>query len=123
MTWHHVMGYNIYVDMKKGGQMNISFTAHHCDSSQPLESYAADKFEKILKHSDYKIVDAKVTFQVDNLNKIVQATLSLPQNRRIFATTSSNDMYVSIDKLVAKLDAQVRRIHSKNANHREHGGS
>ncbi|HJN37256.1 MAG TPA: ribosome-associated translation inhibitor RaiA [Gammaproteobacteria bacterium] len=103
--------------------MNITFTAHHCDSSQPLESYAAEKFEKILKHSDYKVVDAKVTFSVDNLNKIAQASLSLPQKRRVFATTSSTDMYASIDKLVAKIDAQVRRIHSKGAKHRDHGDS
>lgn len=101
--------------------MNITFTAHHCDSSQPLEDYAVDKFEKILKHSDYKIIDAKVTFSVDNLNKVAQASLLLPQKRRVFATTSSSDMYASIDQLVAKLDAQVRRLHSKGVSHRDSG--
>ena len=99
--------------------MNITFTSYHCDSSDSLESYATEKLEKVLKHSDYKVVDAKMTFSVDNLNKIAQATLTLPQKRTVFATTSSNDMYSSIDKLIDKLDAQVRKLHSKDKNHRD----
>lgn len=99
--------------------MNITFTSYHCDSSNSLESYATEKLEKVLKHSDYKVVDAKLTFSVDNLNKVAQGTLLLPQKRRVFATTSTTDMYASIDKLVDKLDAQVRKLHSKDKDHRE----
>ena len=63
-------------------------------------------------------MDAKLTFSVDNLNKVAQGTLLLPQ-RRVFTTTSTTDMYASIDKLVDKLDAQVRKLHSKDKDHRE----
>ena len=97
--------------------MHISFTSHNCPHSDALESYALEKLAILERHSG-KIMKMNVVFDVSHkIRKTVQAVVTLPQKRQVVASSTSEDMYASIDKVTKVLDAKIRKFHSKDTDH------
>lgn len=90
---------------------HINFTGHHIEITPALRDFTSSKFHKLLRHTD-KITSIHVTFTVEKLNQIAEATLHVPGDE-IYASSKSEDMYSSIDKLIEKLNKQLTKYKEK----------
>jgi putative sigma-54 modulation protein len=97
--------------------MEITFTGHQLEVTPALKEFTRDKFEKIIRHYD-RINSINVTFNVDKLQHTVEATISVPQQSIHASSESFESMYVAIDKLIEKLDKQIKRHKEKKTDHK-----
>ncbi|HYQ16983.1 MAG TPA: ribosome-associated translation inhibitor RaiA [Polyangiaceae bacterium] len=86
--------------------MNVSITFRHMDASEAIKKHAAAKLGKLQKFLRQPMT-AKVTISVDKLKHVAEARISAG-GEHLEAKESSNDMYSSIDRMIEKLEAQVR---------------
>jgi putative sigma-54 modulation protein len=89
--------------------MNISITFRHMASSEAIKSYASDKLGKLQKFLRQPMT-AKVTLSIDRMNQIAEARIS-SGGEHLEAKESGEDMYASIDKIMSKLERQIRASH------------
>jgi putative sigma-54 modulation protein len=87
--------------------MNISITFRHMTSSEAIKSHASEKLGKLQKFLRQPMT-AKVTLSIDGLKQIAEARIS-SGGEHLEAKESSEDMYASIDLVMAKLERQIRR--------------
>jgi len=95
--------------------MQIDITGHHVDVTPALRTYVTEKMQKLVRHTD-QVMSMHVILNVEKLQQLAEATVNLNGNT-IFATVTATDMYASIDKLVDKLDRQIRRRKDRITNH------
>jgi putative sigma-54 modulation protein len=89
--------------------MNIAITFRHMDSSDAVKTYASDKVAKIQKFLRQPM-KGQVTLSCQH--RMHSAELVVHSGHEHFhATEESEDMYASIDKVIDKIEAQIR--HSK----------
>ena len=86
--------------------MNITITFRHMDSSSAVKSYAGEKVSKLQKFLRQPMT-AKVTLSVDKLHHVAEARIS-SGGQHLEAREKSDDMYASIDKVIGKLERQIR---------------
>lgn len=86
--------------------MNISITFRHMDASEAIKSYARDKIAKLQKFLRQPMT-AKVTLSLDKLRHVAETRIS-SGGAHLEAKESSDDMYASIDKVIGKLERQIR---------------
>ena len=86
--------------------MNISITFRHMASSEAIKSYASDKLGKLQKFLRQPMT-AKVTLSIDGLTQTAEARIS-SGGEHLEAKESSEDVYASIDKMMSKLERQIR---------------
>ena len=95
--------------------MQINITGHHVEVTPALRAYVTEKMQKLARHFD-QVNSINVILNVEKLQQQAEATVSAA-GRTIFAAESAMDMYASIDKLVDKLDRQVRRYKDRITDH------
>jgi len=95
--------------------MQINITGHHVEVTPALRAYVTEKMQRIARHFD-QVNSIKVILNVEKLQQQAEATVNA-NGRTIFAAESAMDMYASIDKLVDKLDKQVRRYKDRITDH------
>jgi putative sigma-54 modulation protein len=88
--------------------MNISITFRHVGSSEAIKRYASDKVSKLQKFLRQPMT-AKVTLTIDGLKQIAEARVS-SGGEHLEAKESSEDMYASIDRIMSKLERQIRGV-------------
>jgi putative sigma-54 modulation protein len=76
------------------------------DASDAIKSYAADKIGKLQKFLRQPMT-AKVTLSIDRLKHIAETRIS-SGGSHLEAKESSADMYASIDRVIDKLERQIR---------------
>ena len=86
--------------------MNVSITFRHMDASEAIKKHAAAKLNKLQKFLRQPMT-AKVTISVDKLKHVAEARIS-SGGAHLEAKESSDDMYTSIDRMIDKLERQVR---------------
>lgn len=86
--------------------MNISITFRHMDASEAIKTYAADKIGKLQKFLRQPMT-AKVTLSVDRLKHVAETRVS-SGGSHLEAKEASLDMYASIDRVIDKLERQIR---------------
>jgi putative sigma-54 modulation protein len=86
--------------------MNISITFRHMEPSDAIKSYAEDKVAKLQKFLR-RPMTAKVTLALQKLHHVAETRIS-SGGERLEAMEASEDIYASIDKVVAKLERQIR---------------
>lgn len=96
--------------------MNISVTFRHLPSSDALRDHAADKVEKFKKYL-IEPVEVHMVLRVEKIRQIAEITIN-SKNYRAHAIEASHDMYSSIDMVVSKAFAQVRRHKERVKNHK-----
>lgn len=90
---------------------NIQITGRHVHVTDAMKNHAMEKASKIEKFTD-RIIDVNIILDIQKLEhraEIILKTGSI----KIRGVGTSNDMYVSIDKAVAKIDKQLLRYKSK----------
>jgi putative sigma-54 modulation protein len=86
--------------------MNVSITFRHMDASEAIKKHAAAKLGKLQKFLRQPMT-AKVTISVDKLKHVAEARIS-SGGAHLEAKESSDDMYTSIDRMIEKLERQIR---------------
>lgn len=98
--------------------MQIQFIGHNVEVTPALKDYTANKFERLERHTS-KITSIHVTFTVDKLQQIAEATIHVPK-AEIHASAKSENMYNAIVDLVEKLIRQLDKHIDELQDH--HGG-
>lgn len=88
------------------------------DSSSALQTYAQEKIqEKILKFAS-KPTDAHIIFSVDRHQHKAHLSLKGGDGFNVEVEHTCGDMYGSVDMLVDKLQAQLKKQKDKLKNHK-----
>ena len=86
--------------------MNITVTFRHVDASDSIRARATEKIAKLQKFLRQPMT-ARVTVSLEKLLHMVEARIS-SGGERYEAHEATEDMYASIDKVLDKLEAQIR---------------
>ena len=96
--------------------MNINVTFRHLPSSDALREHAKEKVEKFQKYL-VEPVEVHFVLRVEKIRQIAEVNIN-SKNYSAHAIEESQDMYTSIDKVVSKAFAQVRRHKERVKNHK-----
>jgi putative sigma-54 modulation protein len=96
--------------------MQLNISCHHFDLTDAIKQHVEEKLQKITHHFD-QVINVKVILEVEKNSQIAEATIHMSGND-IFAKAESDDMYVSIDQMVNKLDSQIIKHKEKLKSHR-----
>lgn len=97
--------------------MNIyKLIGRNIEITEAMRTYAEDKLEKLDRFSD-QIIDARVVMSYTNNESVgepakVEVQVNVPQGI-IRAEESGQDTYAAIDKVVDKLERQIKRFKGK----------
>ena len=99
--------------------MQLHIKGHHVELTPALKELVESKMQKVERHFPH-ITNVEVILNVVGKNEHkAEAELSLPSSKnKIFAEATSENMYKSIDGMISKLDAQVRK-HKEKLNHHD----
>jgi putative sigma-54 modulation protein len=86
--------------------MNISITFRHMEPSEAIKAYAQDKVSKLQKFLRRPLA-AKVTLSLQKQNHVAETRVS-SGGEHLEAMEESEDIYASIDKVIDKLERQIR---------------
>ena len=96
--------------------MQLNLSGHHLDITSALRQHTNDKLSKI-KHQFDNVMNVNMILEVQKDVQTAEATIHV-RGADLFAKAQSNDMYVSIDQLINKLDSQIIKHKEKLHNHR-----
>lgn len=101
--------------------MNISFNFKNFDPSPHLKDHAKKRFDKISKFLlDSTEAELQVNLAVEKVRQKADVVLNA-DNVHISAYEESPDMYSTIDMVVDKLEAQLRKMREKMKDRRRQG--
>ncbi len=96
--------------------MNIVLSTHNITLTQAIENHLRSKIQK-LEHLDHHAIDARVTLEQDHTRtptKQFKCSIRLGvRGPDLFAEDSESDLYTAIDKVVKKLEQQIRKRRNK----------
>jgi putative sigma-54 modulation protein len=101
--------------------MNISVTFRHVDASESIKRHATDKIAKLQKFLRQPMT-AHVTFSLEKLLHQVEARIASGGDR-FEASETTEDMYASIDKVLGKLERQIRGSKGAARSKKRRGGA
>lgn len=88
--------------------MNLSITFRHMAPSDAIKNYVNEKLGKLQRFLRQPMT-AKVTLSIDRLKQIAEARIS-SGGEHLEAKEDGEDMYASIDKIMSKLERQIRGV-------------
>lgn len=91
--------------------MNISTTSRQYDLAPALKDYAEGKVQHLKRYFD-QIVTAHLVFSLEKYRHKVEITLHV-NGKDFVSEDESDDMYVSVDRSVDKLERQLKRHKDK----------
>ncbi|WP_432736009.1 ribosome hibernation-promoting factor, HPF/YfiA family [Maridesulfovibrio sp. FT414] len=98
--------------------MNVAFTFKNFDASEHLKEYANTRFSKLEKYvTNPENTEMQVNLSVDKFRHVAEVILS-SDHLHISAFEVSEDMYSTVDMVLDKLEAQLRRAREKMRSHR-----
>ena len=87
--------------------MEINVTFRHSKSSRVLQDHIQDKVQRLSKYF-IKPTNAHVTLNVEGTRHV--AEISLSEDHSLFnARVLSHDMYLSVDRALAKIERQLKK--------------
>lgn len=92
--------------------MQFSVTFRHMEASEALKSYAKERMDRIRKYLPDPIA-CHVVFGVERHNHRVDVNFQLHNGLAIAGHEITENMYSSIDLVIAKIERQVRRYKGK----------
>jgi putative sigma-54 modulation protein len=101
--------------------MNITVTFRHVDASDAIRQRATEKIAKLQKFLRQPMT-ARVTVSLEKLLHLVEARIS-SGGERYEAHDATEDMYASIDKVLDKLERQIRANKGVERGKKRRGGA
>ncbi len=87
--------------------MQLRITARHFEMNGDLKEFSEKHFSKLDRYFDH-IVDCHLTLTKESYRYTAEANLKV-YGAIITGKVTSNDVYASIEKLVPKIEAQLKR--------------
>ncbi len=97
--------------------MQFSVTFRHMEATDALKEYAQERIQRIKKYCPDPIA-CHVVMSTERYNHRVDVNLRLHNGLQIAGHEATEDMYSSIDLVVAKIERQVRRYKGKLRSHK-----
>ncbi len=97
--------------------MQLSISGHHLDITNAIKQHSEEKLVKIKHHFDH-VININMILGIEKDMQIAEATIHV-SGADLFAKAESSNMYTSIDQMVNKLDAQIRKHKEKLNDHRK----
>ncbi|UCG53119.1 MAG: ribosome-associated translation inhibitor RaiA [Candidatus Latescibacterota bacterium] len=94
--------------------MNIKTTARHYQLTPALKDYAEGKIQQLTKYFD-NIVNAHIIFALEKYRHAVEVTIHV-NGKDFNGRDVSEDMYLSVDRVVEKLERQIQKYKGKRFN-------
>lgn len=91
--------------------MQVMVTFRHFEANDAIRNYAKEKVLKLKKYLE-RPVEARVVLSVEKFRNIAEATIT-GDGYTINGMEKTDDMYSAIDRLVGKLERQIRRHRGK----------
>jgi putative sigma-54 modulation protein len=91
--------------------MKIIIRGKHIEITDAIRNYVEKRLSKVDKYFDH-ILEVIVTLSVEKNRQIVEVTLQA-KRALIRAELETDDMYTSIDKVVDKLERQIKKYKEK----------
>jgi putative sigma-54 modulation protein len=101
--------------------MRVNFTFRNLESSEGIKNYATEKIAKLQKYVHVPL-DAEVTLSLERHLQCADITVTA-DGKRFAGQEESEDMYVSIDKVMSKIDRQVRDAKAAMTDRKRHSSS
>jgi len=102
--------------------MQLSVTFRHMEASEAVRQYAKEKMEKIKKYFPDPIFAHVVVGTERGYQHAVDVHIQLHNGLAIKGHETTEDMYSSIDLVMAKIERQVRRYKDKIRHHKAREG-
>ena len=100
--------------------MRVSITFRHVDPSDAIKQHAEDKVGKLQKFLRQPMT-ARVTLSIDKLQHAAEVQVS-SGGEHFEAHEATDDMYAAIDKVMTKLERQIRGTHGAVQAKKRRGG-
>ncbi len=97
--------------------MQLSVTFRHMEATEALKSYAGERIQRIKKYFPDPI-SVHVVLSTIRYNHRVDVNVQLHNGFQIAGRETTENMYSSIDLVVAKIERQVRRYKDKLRTHK-----
>ena len=101
--------------------MQFSVTFRHMEATEALKDYAKEKVQRIKKYFPDPIA-VHVVMSTERYNHRADVNVQLHNGLKIAGHEATENMYSSIDLVVAKIERQVRRYKDKLRTHNKAKG-
>jgi putative sigma-54 modulation protein len=101
--------------------MNFSITFRHLEATDSIKAYAEEKIAKLQRFLRQPMT-VKVTLSLEKHDHVAEVRISAGSEHHE-AHEASADMYASIDKVIDKLERQIRTTKGAQESKRRRGGS
>lgn len=91
--------------------MQVSVTARRLEMTPELKTFAEEKVRKITKHLD-RVIDVHIVLSAEKYRHTAEVTLNV-NGFLIHGEEVSSDIYTSIEQVMHKIDAQIKKYKSK----------
>jgi putative sigma-54 modulation protein len=92
--------------------MQFAVTFRHMEPTEALKSYARERMERVRKYLPDPI-SCHVVFSTERHNHRIDVTFQLHNGLAVAGTETTENMYSSIDLVIAKIERQVRKYKGK----------
>ncbi|HCX98348.1 MAG TPA: ribosome-associated translation inhibitor RaiA [Gammaproteobacteria bacterium] len=97
--------------------MQLSISGHHLDITEAIKQHSIEKLSKIKHHFDH-LININMVLGVEKDVQKAEATIHI-SGADLFAKAESDNLYVSTDQMVNKLDSQIKKHKEKLNDHRK----
>lgn len=98
--------------------MHVNVTFRHMESTEALKKYAEQRTEKLTKYL-VEPVEIHWVLSVEKFRHKAEATV-VAKNLSVKAHEETEEMYATIDNLIAKLEKQCKKHKEKTKQHKFH---
>lgn len=94
----------------------MKITGRHLVVTPALKAHVEKRFERLARY-DVKLSHLEVILSVSKLQHAAEVVCTV-QGRRVQAKASTPEMYATVDQLVTRLAAQIRKHKERQADHK-----
>ena len=96
--------------------MRLMITGRHVAVTAALREYVETRMERLDRYG-LKLGTLQILLSLEKFHHVAEV-VGVVQGRRLQAKTSTEEMYASIDEVVDKLGAQLRKLKERKVNHK-----
>ena len=96
--------------------MRLMITGRHVAVTPALREYVEARMERLDRYG-LKLGTLQILLSLEKFHHVAEV-VGVVQGRRLQAKTATEEMYASIDEVVDKLGAQLRKLKERKTNHK-----
>ncbi len=96
--------------------MEFRITGRHLDLTTEIKDYAESAVSTLTRYFD-KIIDSHLVLEIEKHRKRAELTLGV-YGQQLISRAETDDLYISIDEAVDKMQRQLKKYNEKFKEHR-----